>query len=386
MWMANLFVVLIILGCAAYLYLKGTLVKSLAMVITAVCASIVAFSYYEILANVLIGRSDNTAYSSLASWAQPLSFILLFILAFAILQTLVMQVVRRPIDLGLLPERVGSIICGMFLGLIISGLLLTALAMAPLPNEYPYPRFDSSRPDAENPSKVLFSPDGFVTGWFSMISRGSFSGKRSFAVLHPALPDQAFLNRHKKGVSIVTGDTQAIKVPGKRAAWIIAGGLKNSEDPNELIEPRRGHNLTVVRVGMNKRAARKAGVFTLSQLRLICKHKSYAENPLSGNGINVCPVGYLKTANQVQIKPLNEEIRFIPADFKGSKRWIDFVFKVPNDFLPVWVEFKQNNIAEVPPLIPADQAPPPQLITHPPEGQKDNADEDENESRNDAES
>ncbi len=183
--MASLIVVLIILSCAAYQYLKGTLVKSSAAVIITICASVVAFAYFELLANVFISRGDNSRFVSIAPWAQTLSFVLLFVLAFAILRTIAAQLMRHPVDLGLWPERIGRITCGILLGLILSGLLLTALAMAPLSNKYPYQRFDASRPDAERPNRVLLNTDGFATGWFGMISSGSLSGKRSFATLHP---------------------------------------------------------------------------------------------------------------------------------------------------------------------------------------------------------
>jgi hypothetical protein len=187
--MGSLLVVLIILGCVAYQYLKGTLVKSFVMVITSICASVVAFGYFELLANFLIGRKI------FVLWAYPLSFALLFILAFAVLQTIITQLTRRPIDLGLLPERIGRVVCGIFLGFIVSGLLLTAAAMAPISPKYPYQRFNETSPDPENPGKVLLNADGFATGWFSIVSSGSFSGKRSFATLHPAFLDQLFLNR-----------------------------------------------------------------------------------------------------------------------------------------------------------------------------------------------
>jgi len=192
--MGSLLVVLIILGCVAYQYLKGTLVKSFVVLITSICASVVAFGYFELLANVFISREI------FVLWAYPLSFALLFILAFAVLQTIAAQLTRRPIDLGLLPERIGRVVCGIFLGLIVSGLLLTAAAMAPISPKYPYQRFDETSPDTENPvGKALkLNADGFVTRWFSIISGGSFSGKRSFATLHPAFLDQLFLNRLPK--------------------------------------------------------------------------------------------------------------------------------------------------------------------------------------------
>jgi len=154
--MAGLVVMLIILGCAAYQYLKGTLVKSFAMIIVTICASVVAFGYFELLADVFVSRSDNSRFASVIPWAQPLSFVLLFVLAFAILQTIVTQLLSKPVDLGFLPERIGRVVCGVFLGLILSGLLLTTLAMAPLPNKYPYQRFDADRPLAEKAQQRIF--------------------------------------------------------------------------------------------------------------------------------------------------------------------------------------------------------------------------------------
>jgi hypothetical protein len=282
--MANLLVVLIILGCAAYQYLKGTLVKSFAMVITTICASIVAFAYFELLANILIGRN------ALVLWAQTLSFILLFILAFAVLQTISSQLTRRSVDLGFLPERIGRVVCGILLGLIASGLLLTALAMAPLPTKYPYQRFDAARPNAERPKKVLFNADGFATGWFNIVSSGSFSGKMSFAVLHPAFLDQVFLNRHKikDNISLIAG-SDAIEIPKQQAAWPAPEGLRDSDD--KPVPLKSGYNLTIVRVGIKKAAVKTAGIFTLSQLRLVCKEKSGAKNPFAGKGRNIYPLG-----------------------------------------------------------------------------------------------
>lgn len=350
--MASLLVVLIILGCVAYQYLKGKLVKSFVVVITSICASVVAFSYFELLANVVAGYSP-----SLALWAQPLSFVLLFILAFAILQTIVAQLTRSSIDFGLLPERIGRIVCGIFLGLIVSGLLLTAAAMAPIPAKYPYQRFDAARPDAEKPNKVLFNADGFATGWFSIVSSGSFSGERSFAILHPDFLDQLFLNRHEiaDGVPIITS-SDAIKIPEKKAVWPAPEGLKDSNGRPVL--PKSGHNLTIVRVGITIKATKDGGTFTSSQLRLICKQKSDDKDPLAGKGKNIYPVGYLKTADQLQMKKLTDHIKIERSAFKGGVRDIDFVFYVPDAFVPVLVEFKQNSINQLPPPITVDQAPP----------------------------
>jgi hypothetical protein len=341
--MGSLLVVLIILGCVAYQYLKGTLVKSFVVVITSICASVVAFGYFELLANVFI------SCEIFVLWAYPLSFALLFILAFAVLQTIAAQLTRRPIDLGLLPERIGRVVCGIFLGLIVSGLLLTAAAMAPVSPKYPYQRFDATNPNPEKPSKVLLNADGFATGWFSIVSSGSFSGKRSFATLHPAFLDQLFLNRHEidNSVSIITSP-EAIEIP-KIAVWPAPESMKDSS----------GHSLTIVRVEMTNQAVEKGGIFTPSQLRVICKQKNDDRDPLAGKGKNIYPVGYLKTADELEMKKLTDRIEIKRSDLDNRRvKKIDFAFYVPDDLKPVLVEFKQNCINQLPPSVPAEQAPP----------------------------
>jgi hypothetical protein len=329
-------------------------VKAFATIIITVCASVAAFGFYEVSAKLLLRYA-----ASVGPWAQPLCFALLFVLAFAILQTAASQLTRQPTDLGLWPERVGRVVCGIFLGLIASGLLLTALAMAPLSNKYPYERFDPRYPNAEKPNKVFLNADGLATGWFSLLSRGSLSAirnKRSFATLHPTLLDQLFLNRLSAGdnLSIMT-ESPAIEVQAKNASWFLSGPITDSD--GEQLAPRSGHNLLIVRVGIRKRAAKDAARFTLSQLRLICKPKAYADKPLVGKGRNIYPVGYMKAANQLQKKKLNDPIGIPFSGSTGRVITIDFAFYVPDGSVPVLIEFKLNNVAEVPRPVGTEEAP-----------------------------
>ncbi|UCG58299.1 MAG: CvpA family protein [Phycisphaerales bacterium] len=354
--MASLLVVLVVLGCAAFQFLKGTVVRAFAAIIAAVCASIVAFGFFEVLAKLLAGYAP-----SLAPWAQLISFALLFILAFAVLQTAITQLTRHPVDLGYLPERIGRAFCGIVLGLFVSGVLLTAAAMAPLPNKYPYARFDARNPKPERPNKVLLNADGFATGWFSTVSSGSFSAlrnKRSFAALHPGFLDQLYLNRHNisNGTSVVTSSL-AIEVP-KKAAWYAPDNITDS-DGNPLTS-RSGHSLVIARVGIKGSALKDAGKFTLSQLRLVCQPKNQAADPLVGEGRNAYPVGYMKSATQLQTKSLSDQITLQPGDFGSGERvkWIDFAFYVPNDQVCTLVQFKLNNVVQISPPVPAEQAPP----------------------------
>ena len=129
---ALLAVVAIIVGCAIFQYLKGTFVKAFAMAIAAVCASAVALGFFAVLANVLVDISGGS--STLEQWGELICFILLFIVAFAIMQTIINLLTRRPINLGLWPERIGRAVCGIFLGFTLSSIVITLLLMA-LPDE-----------------------------------------------------------------------------------------------------------------------------------------------------------------------------------------------------------------------------------------------------------
>jgi hypothetical protein len=259
--------------------------------------------------------------------------------------------------------------------------------MAPLSKKYrsifSYQRFDGRR------SKVLLNADGFATGLFSIISRGSLSGKRSFATIHPDFLDQVHLNRQISGTSILTSKSPAISVPSKQAVWPATESLR--EQVGQIVSElnRQGklkdeltdklismplissdYQPTIVRVGIKRSALStkdkiNGGAFVLPQLRLICKQQGYGEDPLAGAGINIYPIGHLKAADRIQV---STEIKIDSTnDFKDSakEKWIDFVFCVPRDYVPVLVEFKQNSIVEIRPsaIVTADKAPPPAFFT-----------------------
>ena len=399
--MASLLVILVILGCAAYQYLKGTFVKALATIIIAIFSSIVAFGYFEILANLLLSRSNNSSYIFIAPWALPLCFMLLFILTFAILQTALVQLIHKSVDLGFLPERIGRVICGILLGYIISGLLLTCLEMTPLSNKYPYQRFDPTKLEPENPNKVLLNANGFVTGLFSNVSNGSLSGKRSFAIIHPDFLDQLFLNRLFDKPSLVTSSFPAIEIP-RPAVWPASEALRKQVD--ELISElnsrgrvtdettnrpvpmpgwiKSGYEPTIVRIcfkrdALNRDERINAGVFAQSQLRLICKRRGSGQNPYAGNAKNIYPIGYLNAPDRIQITP---EIELERDDFDNTgKKYIDFVFCIPNGFEPILVEFKLNSIVEIPSkaIVSADQAPPAATLGLPPSEPEETTEEPE---------
>jgi hypothetical protein len=222
--------------------------------------------------------------------------------------------------------------------------------MAPLPEKFPYRRFDPI-PNPQKPNKAMLNPDGFFCGLFGLVSRGSMSSKTSFAAVHPSLIDELFLNRHITGRStpLVTEKT-AINLPAK-AVWLAPDTLKNKDGTN--ITQKTGHSLTVVRVGIKP----DGKYFTTAQLRLICKKKTDSDNPLKGKAVNIYPLGYISDKDRLETKRLNELITLTFSASAGSEKLVDFVFEVPDNYSPALIAFKQNSIARVPKLISTDDAP-----------------------------
>ncbi len=342
--MASLVMLAIIIGCAAFLYLKGTLVQGIAMVFNAMFAGFVAFAFFETLAAML------TKYSpALAAWAQTICFLLLFVLTFAILQTVALQIGKEKVDLGMWPERVGRVVCGVILGYVITGQLLVALAAAPLPSNYPYARFPERNPDPAKARASLLSPDGFVTALFTTISKGSFAPMgtpKSFGVLHADYLNQVYLNRTKgsQDVSIMTS-SPALSVPSKGGVWEAPNTLRDAE--GAAIPARGGEDLMLVRVGIKKSALKDAAKFTLSQLRLVCTAKSGTAAPLAGQGHAVYPIGYIGAGGRLEQKGLTEIITIQTSDVPDNVKYIDFAFYVPTQLKPTLIEFKRNNVEQV---------------------------------------
>lgn len=347
--MTGLIVAVMVLGCAAFQYFKGTLLRAFAAIIAAICASVIAFGYFEAAAGILIGREFMTP------WAHAVCFAVLFILSFAVLNTAAIKLTDQQTDMGFLPEHIGRAVCGAFTGLILSGLFITALAIAPLGNDKPYQRFDSKNPDPQASSGSFISTDSFAVGFFSMISRGSLSGSKSFAVLHPDFLDQIFLNRHSISKKIpATTIPEAIEMPAKTAVW--PAELKDQD--GKQVPSKPGYDLMIVRTGINKKNIIKQDfAFTLSQLRVVCKKAEDAQYPLTGKGINAYSIGYMKTTARLQLAPMDEEIRLTRDDFDEKVKWIDFAFYIPSGYIPVIAELKQNGIALTPPPVTAQQAP-----------------------------
>jgi len=333
---AELAVIVIILATVAFIYLKGSVIKAFLLLINTLVAAAIAFAYFEILGQLIIG------YDMLVKWALAATLILIFAIVLAILNAIGGKLVPTDIYFGDFADRIIRALLAVFAGLAIAGVILTAVAMMPIGIKWPYERFSDTVNNPPEPEKTLIlSADGFITSVSSWLSRGSMSGQKSLAVFHPDFLNEIYLNRigTNEENQAVAGQS-AISI---EAAWTPQTELVSALDNQPMSESSQGKAVIV--------RARTNGAFSMSQVRLVCKESDSAGN-LTGSGEVIWPVGYITRENIVDRKNLSEKV---------TLSQLDFVFYISTDTVPVMLQYKQNAVAPVGRLIssqtPSSSAP-----------------------------
>lgn len=347
--MGNMIVLLIILLCTGFAYLKTNLVKTVALIFFSIFAAIIAFGYFEILSGYLIKQSTENI-PAILPWLPAISFLLIFALALAIFYTTLTQILKVNVKLAEKPELIGKIVGGIILGFILSGVFLVFLFLAPLPANLPYQKFNPHNPDIDSPASAIFNPEGFITGVFSNASSGSLSGNKSFSVLHPNFIDQVYLNRLSISSNIsITSDDEII-LPAENAAWII--NEKLTDENGTAVSSRNSNVLITLRTGFKNPGIKKTFSFSVSQMRLLCK-KAPGTKTFKGRSESFYPIGYITITGRIKRTKLNEQIALTRSEMTerlpiGTGKWIDFVYEIPDGFTPFALEFKLNDIKSVP--------------------------------------
>ncbi len=297
------------------------------------------------------------------NWAHSLCFLLLFVITAVVIRIAADQTIRSKIDFEDIAKYIATIICGIAVGGIVSGVLIISLAMSPMAPKLSYARFPAGsalKANSLRPAKSVFA-DSFTTWLFSQISKGSLSSDKSFAVFHADFIDQIHLNRTNadgdKGVAAIAGK-DALMVPPR-------------------IGVRKSDNRIIIRACLKKANISGGGItdkaqkaeFTLSQVRLIYKDKNQNKDTSGKAGVAypeqcILP-GKASLASgdeENQKTDLTEVFSLGRNDFKalrkyGSIAWVDLVFNLPPGSIPVMLQFKQNALTDIlpKPVISTDE-------------------------------
>ncbi|MBL7214956.1 MAG: hypothetical protein ISS71_04685 [Phycisphaerae bacterium] len=345
--MITAIVILVMLLTLGYFYLKCTVIGSLSTMMILIIASVLTFSYYEKLAELFISRGHGV------QWAHMGCFILIFVLSFALLRSLRdLLVGGSALDLGNPAKISVAVVCGLISGIIVCGNLLVTMGLAPVQSKFFYNRFASDNSiSVEKPQKSFLNTDSFITGLYSLISRGSLSAGKSFAVLHADYLSQIHLNRIKIADDILA-------VTSKKSLMIPSG---NTKKPVRIWDAPDKGKVTVVRMGIVAQNIQSGGAinpatpsriqFCPAQIRMVCKPSSETKYVLTGTGKAIWPIGFYKDGKLTQVK-LND---IIPHDVKSARDrivWLDAVFETPDGYEGVLLEFKQNALVTLPAAVP----------------------------------
>ena len=331
-------VVVVAAAVALYALKKESLITTLATIFACVIAGVIAFAFFE----QLTARVSEPE-SALLAWRPALFFILLFAVPFIIFKTIINASINESVEFSTGVERIGRIVFGAVLGFLVSGFILTALAIAPLKMSLPYARFDEKHLTPYSPETLSIGSDIFVTNFFKMVSGNSFSGEKRFGSLHPNFIDQSYINRLKiQKVTAYTGKN-TLKTPDENGYRILD---KLSYIDGNSVKISDGYNLAAVTIGIAKRDRRHTLPLSFSQIRLICKYSDSAEDNFQAETYSCYPIAELKTNGKAKPVSLKDRFEF-PAKSEGDIFWIDFVFEIEADSEPIFVQLKQNEIARV---------------------------------------
>jgi hypothetical protein len=337
---ASVCIIIVTILCIAHFYLKGTTLRSFATVIASVVAVLASFGYYETASDLLI----SSGYGG--QWVQPVIFAFIFFAVFASVKSLSDFLLPVSIDFGQLSARIAGVVCGSIVGVIISGVLFTGLAMSPLSAKWPYARFEATNINPADPKGSLLNSDSIVAALFSWLSKGSMSSGKSFSVYHAKFINQLHLNRCKADEGVYTiSAADSVILPDKYGVRTIEIGERS---------------YTVVRMGVRGDEISRGGAkdkegrvsFTPSQVRILCKQKVESVD-MTGSAEPLYPEAQLGAGNELISLDLDETIDIARGQFEsypgyGTVAWTDLVFSVPSNMIPVLLEFKQNAVIPLP--------------------------------------
>lgn len=360
----SLIAALFVLLVAAFWAFQGVF-SSAIMLFETIAAVMIAFGFYEPLAAFLADK--------IPEYHSAVALVLIFVVTLVLLRLATDKLIAGNVQFPLPVDRAGGALLGLLTGLLVIGMALIGVQMLPVgPELLGFQRIPPQTPKARN--TVWLNPDGFTIGLVNLLSSGRFGGTTVFADARPAFLEDLAANN--LGVQVESRRDVPPQSLAARNYWFL-----NSID--EVLQQRSGdkwqrefksvqpddpaRHYLVVRVGLDASAADEPGEgstarvirFTPAQFRIVGR-VGEAGAP---SWHMACGLSDLFSENQgfklARHRALGRIVRW-PIDqpfalandnaaelLKDGKYVFDVAFEVPQDFKPIFVEFKSGARAEL---------------------------------------
>ena len=159
------FFTIVIMLLVGYAYLVEGLFTALIMCGNVVGAGLVAFNFWEPLANVLEPAFGGSGYEDF------LCLILVFCLALGLLRTITNALANTELSFPPAIQRPGGALFGLITGYLVSGFLICALQTLPWHERFMF--FDPHYDPDTNPLRRILPPDHV---WLAMMHRAGATG------------------------------------------------------------------------------------------------------------------------------------------------------------------------------------------------------------------
>ena len=342
-WLSLLLVTMIV--ALTYLQSMHGMVSTIIMCVTTLICVPVAFALYEWLAAAWLA-------DLIGDLGLPVAFMASFLVPLVIIRLSLDALIKRENLLPIVIDRAGAAVISFISSYLLAGMVAIAVFMTPFGGTFMGRTFINLKDG--NVNHVWLGPETFTVNYASAMSTGLFQGTTPYTLDHPdPLREYAMANacrneiRHwapPGSVDFIRASTSQYiftKTPGVRRRGVV------SPPKFDPIPPDTGKYWFLVRCQISSKAADSDNShrFAPGQVRLLGYASPNDEYPTDY---------YAKAISDdddpsKQVK-LEDGMIYAPDD-AGE---VDFVFEVPDDFAPLYLEYKLGARVELPESLESD--------------------------------
>lgn len=329
------FSVLLVLLIAAVTYIQAIhgFISALIMCVLVLICTPLAFTTYEWVAfTMLLGP--------LGDMALPVAFMGTFAIPLIGLRFAMDALVTRASLIPVLIDRVAAAVLGFVAAYMMAGVLAVGIQMTPLGGQFLGHKFLNA--DTGEPNTLWMGPDRFAVGYASMMSGGLFSGGDDWLEDHPDLIQElAWTQSVNRDMQHLVAPDSVHKRGVEEREYIfdktegIRRGRQNTPSTYAPVGADDGNFWFLVRVKLSSEAVGKDDQhrFARRQIRLVGFDDAQA------SASSRLPVAINDNEDPSKACRIGDEHLYRPS----AAGEVDFVFEVPDEFRPLYIEYKMGS-------------------------------------------